>query len=66
MSASEDHTVCVWYYKKTKAMSKVYNIISFNNTVVLAIILQIESEELLMEDSDPTFPDIPIRIINTV
>lgn len=24
VSASEDHTVCIWYYKKKKYMSKVF------------------------------------------
>jgi WD40 repeat protein len=45
VSAAEDHTVCIWYYKKTKNMYKA------------------GTAELLMEQSDPTFPDIPIRVI---
>ena len=62
MSASEDHTLCVWYYKMWKASKEVRG----EEYVLLTLrimTLSMQYEEVLMEESDPTFPDIPIRVV---
>ena len=40
VSASEDHTVCVWYYKKTKSMSKVCVCVCVCSIIIVCVTLR--------------------------
>lgn len=64
VSASEDHTLCVWYYKMWKASKEVRGgICAADSLKAIVMTLFLQYEEVLMEESDPTFPDIPIRVV---